>query len=138
MEEFYPYTLTIHLLCAILFIGYLFVDVFVLGVVKKKNPNFDKSLFSATRVKIMPFVVLLLFLSGGALAGFHFKPLNLLFAVKIILAFGILSLVVFSLFCHFILKKKNPLGVFIHPFVFVLCIAIVILAKLMNYFFIPC
>ncbi|EOG2581482.1 TPA: hypothetical protein ACIKYA_001429 [Campylobacter jejuni] len=36
MEEFYPYTLTIHLLCAILFIGYLFVDVFVLGVVKKK------------------------------------------------------------------------------------------------------
>lgn len=27
MEEFYPYTLTIHLLCAILFIGYLFVDV---------------------------------------------------------------------------------------------------------------
>lgn len=37
MEEFYPYTLTIHLLCAILFIGYLFVDVFVLGVVKKKN-----------------------------------------------------------------------------------------------------
>lgn len=106
MEEFYPYTLTIHLLCAILFIGYLFVDVFVLGVVKKKNPNFDKSLFSATGVKIMPF--------------------------------GILSLVVFSLFCHFILKKKNPLGVFIHPFVFVLCIAIVILAKLMNYFFIPC
>ncbi|EPR9153424.1 hypothetical protein ACU9JR_001418 [Campylobacter jejuni] len=69
MEEFYPYTLTIHLLCAILFIGYLFVDVFVLGVVKKKNPNFDKSLFSATGVKIMPFVVLLLFLSGGALAG---------------------------------------------------------------------
>ncbi|MDP8422503.1 hypothetical protein RAP05_00400 [Campylobacter jejuni] len=36
MEEFYPYTLTIHLLCAILFIGYLFVDVFVLGVVKRK------------------------------------------------------------------------------------------------------
>ncbi|XUP89001.1 hypothetical protein B6672_004660 [Campylobacter jejuni] len=68
------------------------------------------------------------------MAGFHFKPLNLLFAVKIILAFGILSLVVFSLFCHFILKKKNPLGAFIHPFVFVLCIAIVILAKLMNYF----
>lgn len=51
MEEFYPYTLTIHLLCAILFIGYLFVDVFVLGVVKKKNPNFDKSLFSATGLK---------------------------------------------------------------------------------------
>lgn len=37
MEEFYPYTLTIHLLCAILFIGYLFVDVFVLGVVKKRK-----------------------------------------------------------------------------------------------------
>lgn len=136
MEEFYPYTLIIHLLCAILFIGYLFVDVFILNAIKKKNPHFDTSLFGTMGVKIMPFVVLLLFLSGGALAGFHFKSLNLLFAAKIILAFGILSLVIFSLFCHFILKKKNPLGAFIHPFVFVLCIMIVILAKLMNYFFI--
>lgn len=138
MEEFYPYILITHLFCAILFIGYLFVDVFILGTMKKKNSNFDKSLFSATGVRIMPFVVLLLFLSGGALASFHFKPLNLLFVVKMILAFGILLLVVFSLFYHFILKKKNPLGAFIHPFVFVLCIVIVMLAKLMNYFFIPC
>ena len=136
MEALYPYILIVHLFCAIFFIGYLFVDIFILNFIKKANAEFNKELFSAFGVKIMPFVVLVLFLSGGALAGFHFRPLNFLFSIKIILAFGILSLVVFSLFCHFILKKKNPFGNFIHPFIFVICVFIVILAKLMNYFFV--
>ncbi|WP_171000323.1 hypothetical protein [Campylobacter estrildidarum] len=84
----------------------------------------------------MPFIVLILFLSGGLLASFHLSPLNLLFLMKMFLAFTILFLAIFSLFYHFILKKENPLGNFIHPLVFILCIGIVILAKLMNYFFI--
>ncbi|EAL8252528.1 TPA: copper resistance protein CopD [Campylobacter coli] len=135
MTQAYPYILTIHLICAIFFIGYLFVDVFILSAIKRKNPNFDKNLFSSAGVKIMPFIVLLLFLSGGAMITFHLNPLNLIFLIKLVLAFSILSLVVFSLFFHFILKRKNPLTRFIHPFVFVLCILIVILAKLMNYYF---
>lgn len=135
MTQAYPYILTIHLICAIFFIGYLFVDVFILSAIKRKNPNFDKNLFSSAGVKIMPFIVLLLFLSGGAMISFHLNPLNLIFVIKLVLAFSILSLVVFSLFFHFILKRKNPLTRFIHPFVFVLCILIVILAKLMNYYF---
>ncbi|EHD2941892.1 hypothetical protein JRT61_001246 [Campylobacter coli] len=135
MTQAYPYILTIHLICAIFFIGYLFVDVFILSAIKRKNPNFDKNLFSSAGVKIMPFIVLLLFLSGGAMITFHLNPLNLIFLIKLVLAFSILSLVVFSLFFHFILKRKNPLTQFIHPFVFVLCILIVILAKLMDYYF---
>lgn len=135
MTQLYPYILILHLFCAIFFIGYLFVDIFILGIIKKKNQNFDKNLFNSGGVKIMPFIVLLLFLSGGAMASFHLNPLNLLFLIKMILAFGILFLVIFSLFFHFILKKKNPLANFIHPFVFILCILIVILAKLMNYYF---
>ncbi|ECL6414884.1 hypothetical protein FVK83_02895 [Campylobacter coli] len=135
MTQAYPYILTIHLICAIFFIGYLFVDVFILSAIKRKNPNFDKNFFSSAGVKIMPFIVLLLFLSGGAMITFHLNPLNLIFLIKLVLAFSILSLVVFSLFFHFVLKRKNPLTRFIHPFVFVLCILIVILAKLMNYYF---
>ncbi len=135
MTQAYPYILTIHLICAIFFIGYLFVDVFILSAIKRKNPNFDKNLFSSAGVKIMPFIILLLFLSGGAMITFHLNPLNLIFLIKLVLAFSILSLVVFSLFFHFVLKRKNPLTRFIHPFVFVLCILIVILAKLMNYYF---
>ncbi|EBD1719653.1 hypothetical protein FHQ57_00955 [Campylobacter coli] len=135
MTQAYPYILTIHLICAIFFIGYLFVDVFILSAIKRKNPNFDKNLFSSAGVKIMPFIVLLLFLSGGAMITFHLNPLNLIFLIKLVLAFSILSLVVFSLFFHFVLRRKNPLTRFIHPFVFVLCILIVILAKLMNYYF---
>ncbi|EAI0690273.1 hypothetical protein A0X14_02495 [Campylobacter coli] len=135
MTQAYPYILTIHLICAIFFIGYLFVDVFILSAIKRKNPNFDKNLFSSAGVKIMPFIVLLLFLSGGAMITFHLNPLNLIFLIKLVLAFSILSLVVFSLFFHFVLKRKNPLTRSIHPFVFVLCILIVILAKLMNYYF---
>ncbi|EAH5149015.1 copper resistance protein CopD, partial [Campylobacter coli] len=115
--------------------GYLFVDIFILNTIKRKNPNFDKNLFSSVGVKIMPFIVLLLFLSGGAMISFHLNPLNLIFLIKLILAFSILSLVVFSLFFHFVLKRKNPLTRFIHPFVFMLCIFIVVLAKLMNYYF---
>ncbi|MCE7285576.1 copper resistance protein CopD [Campylobacter coli] len=135
MVQVYPYILIIHLSCAIFFIGYLFVDIFILNTIKRKNPNFDKNLFSSVGVKIMPFIVLLLFLSGGAMISFHLNPLNLIFLIKLILAFSILSLVVFSLFFHFVLKRKNPLTRFIHPFVFMLCIFIVVLAKLMNYYF---
>ncbi|MCH5322655.1 MAG: copper resistance protein CopD [Helicobacter sp.] len=136
MGEFYPYILIIHLFCAIFFIGYLFVDVLILGSVKKKNPDFNDKFFDSQGVRIMPFIVLLLFLSGGALASFHFQSLNLLFVLKMTLAFVILALVIFSLFFHFVLKKPNPLGTLIHPLVFTLCVCIVILAKLMNYLFV--
>lgn len=135
MAQIYPYILIVHLLCAIFFIGYLFVDVFILSAIKKKNPDFDKELFSSVGVKIMPFIALLLFLSGGMMISFHLNPLNLIFLIKLVLAFSIFSLIVCSLFFHFILKRKNPLTQFIHPFVFVLCILIVILAKLMDYYF---
>lgn len=137
MSEFYPYILTLHLFCAIFFVGNLFVHVVVLNFIKKKNPSCDEDLFISGCVRIMPFIVLLLFLSGGALASFHFQSLNLLFVVKMILAFTILGLAIFSLFYRLVLKKENPLGAFVHPLIFTLCVLIVILAKFMNYIFIP-
>lgn len=92
MVQAYPYILIIHLSCAIFFIGYLFVDIFILNIIKRKNPNFDKNLFSSVGVKIMPFIVLLLFLSGGAMISFHLNPLNLIFLIKLILAFRVFCL----------------------------------------------
>ena len=74
MEEFYPYILVIiHLFSAIFFVGYLFTDIFILNVFKKKNPDFDKELFKVMEMKIMPIVVLFLFLSGAFLTEFDFK-----------------------------------------------------------------
>ncbi|MBK1991279.1 copper resistance protein CopD [Campylobacter sp. 2018MI35] len=136
MSEYYVYILLIHLICAIFFVGYLFVDIFIIRKIKKNYANFDSKLLSNTAIKIMPFIVLILFLSGGMLASFHFKPLNGYFALKIFLALVIFVLVLFSLSCRFIFKKSNPLGKMIHLIVFILAIMIVILAKLMNYFFI--
>ncbi|KAA6226763.1 MULTISPECIES: hypothetical protein [unclassified Campylobacter] len=136
MLELYPYILILHLFCAIFFIGYLFVDLFILGPIKRKNANLGSEFFKNNAVKIMPFIVLLLFLSGGAMASFHFNPLNLLFLIKMLLAAIIFCLVIFSLTYYFLLKKPNHLGKFVHPIVFIICFFIVILAKLMNYIFI--
>lgn len=36
MVQAYPYILIIHLSCAIFFIGYLFVDIFILNIVGGK------------------------------------------------------------------------------------------------------
>ncbi|MCW1527110.1 hypothetical protein OLR83_09450 [Campylobacter jejuni] len=116
MEEFYPYTLTIHLLCAILFIGYLFVDVFVLGVVKKKNPNFDKSLFSATGVKIMPFVVLLLFFKRRCFGRFSFQTFKFTFCCKNYFGFWNFIFSCFFFILSFYIKEEKPAWCFYPPF----------------------
>ncbi len=36
MDAIYPYVLVVHLLCAIIFIGYLFFDMVIFPNVKKK------------------------------------------------------------------------------------------------------
>lgn len=130
MQAFYPYILIIHLSCAIFFIGFLFVDIFILKNIKKQNSNLN---FEDHAIKIMPFVVLLLFMSGSLLSIFqNFN--NLLFIMKLALVLCIFLLVAFSLSCRFGLKVKNPLEKFIHHLVFVISIFVVILAKLMLYF----
>ncbi|WP_104697968.1 MULTISPECIES: hypothetical protein [unclassified Helicobacter] len=141
MQNYYTFFLIIHLFCAIVFIGYLFFDVVILGLAKKKIRNFQefKSKIGDITTKIMPFMILMLFISGGAMASKYFtSPIESLFQIllliKIILASGILALVCFSLTCYFILKKPNPLGKYIHPLVFTICIIIVLIAKLMFLF----
>lgn len=141
MQNYYSIFLVIHLLCAIAFVGYLFFDVVILNIVKKKIDHFEnfKNSISKVVTKIMPFIVLILFISGGAMAGKYFiSPVNsmlqFLLLTKIVLAFCIFTLIIFSLSFYFIVKKPNPIGKFIHPVVFTLCIMIVLLAKFMFLF----
>ena len=71
MEAIYPYMLTLHLLCAIIFLGFIFTDVVLLSPLKKAlgDELADKifSIVSKRGVKVMPLCLLLLLLSGGAM-----------------------------------------------------------------------
>lgn len=128
MLDTYPYILILHLFCAIFFIGFLFTDIFLLKHIKKStNLNIDNA------IKIMPPIVLVLFISGLFLAHFHFNSINWIFLIKIFFAICIFILILFSLFYKLILKKPNPLHTYIHPIVFIFTIIIVICAKLMFY-----
>ena len=69
MQNLYPYAQIIHLFCAIIFVGYLFFDVIILGAASKKMPpelaQKAKQAIGSVAVKIMPICVLLLVLTGG-------------------------------------------------------------------------
>lgn len=70
MESFYPYFLIVHLMCAIIFLGYIFCDVIFLNLVRKKldneTANNVSSIISA-RSKFMPLCFVVLLVSGGAM-----------------------------------------------------------------------
>ena len=144
MEALYPYFLTIHLLCAIIFLGYIFTDVILLSPLRKLlgDSVADKvfGIVSKRGVKIMPLCVLLLVLSGGAMIshyvgsekGFFDTTLQKLLMIKVALALCIVVMVIISLSCKF-LGLKNPLAKIIHPVALVLGAGIVVLAKLAFY-----
>ena len=71
MDMLYPYFLTIHLICAIIFLGFIFVDVVLLTPIRKilgdEFANQMWSVISKRGGKIMPFCLLVLVLSGGAM-----------------------------------------------------------------------
>lgn len=140
MEALYPYLLIVHICCAIIFLGYIFTDVVLLSPLRKilgnEIANRVFSIITQRGVKIMPFCLLLLILSGGAMIsryiggghGYFDTPLQILLIVKMCLALCILLMVIISLSCKF-LGFKNPLANVIHPIVLILGFMIVVLAK---------
>lgn len=144
MQTFYPFFLTLHLLCAIVFLGFIFCDVVLLSVLKRTLGENALQAMMRRGTKIMPVCVLLLVLTGGAmmtqyldfgsgLAGFFGTPLQTLLSVKIILALTIVGFVINALAHRFVLKKPNPLGAYTHKIVLVLGFFIVVLAKFAFY-----
>jgi hypothetical protein len=139
----YTIFLIIHLLCAIIFIGFVFADVVVLPAMKKvlndeEHQNVMNSISNRAR-KIFPITVLILILSGGYMfskyinseLGIFNSSLQILLLIKFILAFIIASGIVYSLSCKFLKKTPNPIMKHFHKFVLVVGIAIVVLAKVM-------
>ena len=146
MEALYPYFLLVHLVCAIIFLGFIFTDVVLLTPIRKAlGDEFANKMFSIIGKrggKIMPFCLLLLVLSGGAMIsryigsdiGYFSTHLQQLLVLKTFLALLIVLAVITSLTFHYILKKPNPLAKIIHPLALILGLFIVILAKFAFYF----
>ena len=139
------YTLVqiIHLFCAIIFIGFVFTDLFVLPVMKKvlKEDEYQKvSVAISSRARmIFPLSLLTLLLSGGYMIakyinselGVFNSNLQLLLILKVFLAVLIASGVVYSLVNKICKKTPHPIMKHFHKFVLFSGIIIIILAKVM-------
>jgi hypothetical protein len=144
MEAVYPFAHVIHLLLAILFIGYVFTDVLVISSLKEKFKGETLKEISQTlgkkSFKIFPLSLLLLVLTGGMMmsqyinseAGFFETSLQKWLVFKIALVSIIVAGVLYNLFCKFTKRAKHPfMETGFHKLVFVLGILIVISAKMM-------
>ena len=146
MQAIYPYVLTIHLICAIIFVGFLFFDVVVFNRLRSVlGDDFErlKNAIVSRGVKIYPLAVLGLLLSGGMMmsswvgskaGGYFSSPMQQLFMLKVALAFIIFAGVAFSIFNR-LSKRPSPnfMKRHFHTLACVLAFAIVILAKAMFY-----
>lgn len=144
MEAIYPYAHIIHLILAIIFLGYVFTDVFMISALKNRfTKETDKEInqtLGAKSFKIFPLALLVIVLTGGMMmsryinsnAGFFETDLQKLLVIKIMLALIIASGVLFNLFIKFTGKQK-PLFMqeHFHKVVLVLGFFIVVLAKMM-------
>lgn len=141
--ETYTLVLIIHLLCAIIFIGFIFTDIFVLPVLNSKFSNDEvqkiKETIGSRAIKIFPLTVLVLIVSGGMMfskyvnssLGYFETSLQQLLMLKIFLVLLIVAGIVYSLFCKFTKRKPFAFMKHFHKFALSVTILIVIIAKLM-------
>jgi hypothetical protein len=139
------YTLVqiIHLLCAIIFIGFIFADVVIFPVIKNKlgEETYTNTINAIVSrgLKIYPPIVLILIASGGYMftkyinseLGVFNTPLQWILLLKLLLVLLIVLGVIYTMYCK--LTKKEPVAFMqrFHLYALILSIAIVILAKLM-------
>ena len=139
----YTLVLIIHLLCAIIFIGFVFADLFVLPTMKKvlDEEGYQKvtNTISSRARMIFPLSVLILVLSGGYMFskyinsqdGIFNSSLQIFLLIKVILALIIVSGILYSLSRKILRKQPHPIMKHFHKFVLILGITIVVLAKFM-------
>ncbi|WP_419765874.1 MAG: hypothetical protein ACNI28_04435 [Arcobacter sp.] len=139
------YTLVqiIHLLCAIIFIGFIFADVVIFPVIKNKlgEETYTNTINAIVSrgLKIYPPIVLILIASGGYMftryinreLGVFNTSLQWILLLKLLLVLLIVLGVIYTMYCK--LTKKEPVAFMqrFHLYALILSIAIVILAKLM-------
>lgn len=144
MEAIYPFAHIIHLILAIMFLGYVFSDVAIISTLKNKfdkdtNEKINKTL-GAKSFKIFPLSLLVIVLTGGMMmsryinsnAGFFETSLQKLLVIKITLALIIVLGVLYNLYTKITNKPKHPfMQNHFHKLVLFLGFFIVVLAKTM-------
>ncbi len=139
----YTIALTIHLFCAIIFIGFVFADVVVLPAMKKalneeEHQKVTNVISSRARM-IFPLAVLILVLSGGFMLskyinselGVFNTSLQQLLMLKVLISLTIVIGIIYSLSRKLLKKQPHPIMKHFHKFVLIMGIAIVVLAKFM-------
>ncbi|MCK9473608.1 hypothetical protein [Sulfurimonas sp.] len=144
MEAVYPYAHIIHLMLAIIFLGYVFTDLFMISALKNKFSK-DKEtkinqILGSKSFKIFPISLLIIVLTGGMMmsryinstTGFFETDMQKILVIKIVLALIIVAGVLFNLFTKFTGRKKPKfMQEQFHKVVLILGFFIVILAKMM-------
>jgi hypothetical protein len=139
----YTLILIIHLLSAIIFIGFIFADVIVFPAVKNKlGEEFHTKMIEAIvgrGLKIYPPIVVLLMGTGGYMfskyvnstLGYFETSMQVLLWIKLAFVVLIVLGVIYTMYCK--LTKSEPVAFmnYFHTYALVLGIAIVILAKVM-------
>ena len=144
MEVIYPYANIIHLVLAIIFLGYVFTDLVIISELKgkfgKENDKKIEQTLGAKSFKIFPISLLFIVLSGGMMmskyinstVGFFETDLQKILVVKITLASIIILGVLYNLFTKLTGRKKIAfMQNHFHKLVIVLGFFIVICAKMM-------
>lgn len=145
MIQYYGILLTIHLLCAIIFVGAVFFEVLVIEPLEKQLPaEMGKLIADAIPRhvrKFMPVVVALLFITGGMMYWVHYSTrpdlfhttFGILLTIKASLAIVVLGIFISAIRASF--KGTMDLCRFryTHRVIAVLMLAIVLLAKGMFY-----
>lgn len=144
MAAWYPWIVLLHLACAIVFVGAVAFEVLVVESLQRHfdgatMQRIEQAVMARVR-RFMPIVVLLLFVSGGALfdircdgvscVGSRFGNLLLL---KVLLAFGVLGVFINAMWA----SRHGRMDVcrfrHTHRIVLGLMVCIVFLAKTMFY-----
>ncbi len=144
MAAWYPWILTLHLACAIVFIGAVAFEVLILESLHRSFDSgtmqrIEQAVLARAR-RVMPWVVGLLVLSGGALFEIHCGGLECvgsrfgnLLLLKVVLAFAVLAVFVRAVWASRHGGMDPCRFRHVHRSVLVLAAAIVLLAKGMFY-----
>ena len=140
----YTIALIIHVLGAIIFLGFVFSDVVVFPILKKRLGEEEHQkimqIIISRGVKIFPPTVLLLILSGVFMfskyinteVGVYNSSLQIVLLMKVFLVFLIALAIIYSLICKFTKRQQHQ---FIHKYghtiILVLGFLVVILGKVM-------
>lgn len=144
MDAIYPYAHIIHLILAIMFLGYVFTDFIMISALKnrfgKDTDEKINQILGAKSFKIFPISLLFIVLTGGVMmskyintnAGFFETDLQKMLVIKITLALIIVLGVLFNIFTKITKRKKSLfMQEHFHKVVLFLGFFIIILAKMM-------